>query len=313
MIFLSGLLGMMALGSLALVTIGEDTDEDFEPSPETGDETDLALWPSGPARPTGTGPTVVDMMNRAAPTVTTAAGSEAYEQAATDVADHLSVETEEMLVSKNIGTHLDGGCCNDPIGLTDAGNHSAATGWHAVTGGRGLDGLMSNDVGIEERQANGLSGTAAVATALAKHQVDVGSNKHIWLSTVMQNIGKAAASNGGDEAPVAAKVGTGPVRTYPDVLPLGAWIVNETAQLLDFDGAEDQLMVVYNDAAHGEAPDVDMRINPKNPSLTEIMLGDRVLASLPTQDAPPIDAVVMIGERALAELGIAGIAARGFG
>ncbi|CAN0257951.1 unnamed protein product [Chrysoparadoxa australica] len=47
-----------------------------------------------------------------------------------------------------------------------------------------------------------------------------------------------------------------------------------------------------------------MRHNATNPALTEILLGDEVLATLPTEDAPDLSNVVLIAESSLIDLGL---------
>lgn len=77
------------------------------------------------------------------------------------------------------------------------------------------------------------------------------------------------------------------------------------AQFTDFNGAEDQLMVVYDDSTGDESPELEMRQSADDENTTEIVVGGVVLATIPTEDAPVLDAVVLVGESTASELEMA--------
>ena len=54
-----------------------------------------------------------------------------------------------------------------------------------------------------------------------------------------------------------------------------------------------------------------LRLNDDDPSLTEIILGEDVLAVVSTQNAPDLGAIVLIGESSLGDMGFANLIAQG--
>lgn len=75
---------------------------------------------------------------------------------------------------------------------------------------------------------------------------------------------------------------------------------------LDYDVAEDQLVIVFDDSAGCPEPELDMRVSGDDPDTTEITLDGTVLARLPTETAPPLSSIVLVGESDAVALGLAG-------
>ncbi|WP_417206321.1 hypothetical protein [Antarctobacter sp.] len=75
---------------------------------------------------------------------------------------------------------------------------------------------------------------------------------------------------------------------------------------LTYDAAQDRLMIVFDDSTPGPEPELELRVSDDDPETTEIRLGDTVLASLPTVEAPPLSAIVLVGESEAAALGLTG-------
>ena len=100
------------------------------------------------------------------------------------------------------------------------------------------------------------------------------------------------------------------------ILPLGDFLVDEGGRgalppdVLGFDPAEEHLVVLYDDSLYdddADAPDpqLDMRPRAEDPDWMYILLDGAVVASLPTQEAPPLSAIVLMGESAAAALQLA--------
>ncbi|ASP20747.1 hypothetical protein ANTHELSMS3_02067 [Antarctobacter heliothermus] len=81
---------------------------------------------------------------------------------------------------------------------------------------------------------------------------------------------------------------------------------SEPIEQLDYDAAEDQLLIVFDDSTPGPEPQLEMRLSKDDPDTTEIRLGGRVLANLPTDEAPPLSSIFLVGESDAAALGLAG-------
>ena len=64
------------------------------------------------------------------------------------------------------------------------------------------------------------------------------------------------------------------------------------AALMDFDAAEDKMMVVYDDA--GPPPDLTLEVRSDLPGLTGIAANGDVMAWLPEEDAPSLEDIVLV-------------------
>ncbi|SMX38395.1 hypothetical protein [Maliponia aquimaris] len=78
---------------------------------------------------------------------------------------------------------------------------------------------------------------------------------------------------------------------------------------LDYDADEEHLVVIYDDTGQGEDPQLALVPRADDPAITEIVVGGRVLASLPTAGAPPLSAIFLLGESAAAALASPGFIA----
>lgn len=91
----------------------------------------------------------------------------------------------------------------------------------------------------------------------------------------------------------------------PDGSSGGPGPVEGAAPWLDYDAAEDHLVVIYDDRGGCGDPQVALVPREGDPSVTEILLGGRVLACLPTAAAPPLSAIFLVGESAASALAAA--------
>ncbi|WP_425099895.1 calcium-binding protein [Tropicibacter sp. S64] len=106
--------------------------------------------------------------------------------------------------------------------------------------------------------------------------------------------------NGGDGADtlVAGEGDTVTGGDGADVFMLGDWIVDDAADLADFDAGEDQIVIVYDDAGGAATPDLTLRLNADDPAVTEIVVDGTVLGTLTTASAPDVSTIVLVGESA---------------
>lgn len=91
-------------------------------------------------------------------------------------------------------------------------------------------------------------------------------------------------------------------------LPVGPEPVEATreqTEVIDFDEAEDQLVIIYDDSAGGGDPTMEMRASAEDPGVTEIVVDGTVLGRLPTSEAPPLSAIFLVGESTAAALNLA--------
>ncbi|WHZ36217.1 calcium-binding protein [Sagittula sp. MA-2] len=81
-----------------------------------------------------------------------------------------------------------------------------------------------------------------------------------------------------------------------DTLVVGNWIAGPAAELVDYDAAEDQLVIVFDDSPGNAEPELEIRLSADNPAVTEIVLNGHVLTTMPTADAPTLEGLVLVGE-----------------
>ncbi|WP_212537113.1 hypothetical protein [Thetidibacter halocola] len=73
--------------------------------------------------------------------------------------------------------------------------------------------------------------------------------------------------------------------------------------LADYDPAEDQLVIIYDDSLGGE-PGFEMRLNPDDPTVTDFLVDGVLVLSMPTAQVPMPRAIALLGESAAAALGL---------
>ena len=89
------------------------------------------------------------------------------------------------------------------------------------------------------------------------------------------------------------------------VAVLGDWFTGAASELVDFDAGEDQIVIVYDDSDGAEEPEIEIRVSASDPAMTEIVMDGQVLSFMPTEDAPPIEALVLVGESVAAQMALA--------
>ncbi len=348
MMLLSGLLGMLALGTLALVSFGPDSEDEDEESlaPEEFDDpteqnatsldfatpgSEADALPEVQQPPAAPGPVTV-----LAPTSTqTAQGATALTGIAAfgpvDIAfegtaeadEYLGTEEDELIFGAEGGDTMLGEDGDDTLhGQSGADDLYGGAADDVLFGGHGQDTLTGDDGNDLLRGGQGtdalhgrdgddtLDGDMGTDTLFGAAGNDLLIGVKFDEDGIDQDQQDYLNAGSDDDTVIAGDEDVVSLGGGADVLYLGDWMTGPGAEVLDFDDDEDQLMVIYNDSAHSGEPEVTLRLNANNPALTEITLGDQVLATLPTEDAPPLDSVVLIAESSLADLNIGVLSAR---
>ncbi|MGP6086704.1 calcium-binding protein [Antarctobacter jejuensis] len=346
MMLLSGLLGMLTLGTLALVSTGpdpeDDEDETLDDSLEEGDGQttsllDLDLDPpdmpddapdSGQA---GTDPTTLSPVT-APQTVLPLAevgiapapdqGFVSYTGSG-DADLYFGTDEDELIFGDDGGDTMLGEGGNDTLhgqqgaddlyGGADNDVLFGGLGQDTLTGDEGAD-ILRGDQGSDA--LHGREGDDTLEGGLGTDTLFGAAGNDLLIGTEFDADGADLDgkdylnAGAGDDTVIAGDEDIVSLGAGADVLYLGDWMTGPGAEVLDFDETEDQLMVVYNDSEHSGEPEVTMRLNADDPTLTEITLGDEVLATLPTEDAPTLDDIVLIAESSLVDLNIGVLSAR---
>ena len=150
---------------------------------------------------------------------------------------------------------------------------------------------------------------ATVSVAAAQSQVAFGSMAQDTSAPVEVSADSLSVNQSDGTALYTGNVviGQGDIATGgngADSFVLGDWFAPEAeaARLMDFDAAEDQLLVVFDDSDTDEGPELELRSDPDDPEVTQILVGGTVMAVLPTLDMPSPDQIVLIGASAMAGL-----------
>lgn len=320
MFFLAGLLGMMALGSVVIVTTSQDDDDlqeadGYLPEDENVDAggatslfQQMGLIKAGTdgddTLPGSNGPDALIGLD----------GDDVIDGGADDDAlrgnggdDTVLGGTDDDVIHGDGGDDLlDGGTDDDEI----YGHH----GDDAMIGGDGSDHLvggLGDDLmlgGLGDDALGGRDGADSLDGGLGEDTLFGGFEDDV-LSGVVRgadgvDVDDRDFLNGGDGADTIG-IGSGDVVTAgegADVLVLGDWIDDEAAGLLDFDESEDQLLIVYDDSDAGADPELEMRPSQDDPAMTEIVMDGTVLATLPTSEAPSLESVVLVAESLASDL-----------
>lgn len=90
-----------------------------------------------------------------------------------------------------------------------------------------------------------------------------------------------------------------------DVLVLGDWIVSAPVALMDYDASEDQIVIVYDDTESDDAPLVELRTSPEDAALSQILLDGVPVSSVSQEHAPDLSDIVLVPQSAAAQIGLA--------
>lgn len=247
MLWLAGLMGMMVLGSVAVIGT-----QDLSPEPSDDGEGD-------PEKAGGP-------LDDEAGAETALAPNGGRIASGGDGDDTLTGTPETDLLGGGAGDDLIDGLGADDELVGGAGADTLFGSW----GGDLLSGVVRDGDGIDRDDADFLNGGDGDDTL---------------------EIGTGDVATGGEGA---------------DSFVLGRWVADgEAPTLMDFDRAEDRMLVFYDDSDGAAPPDLALRPSAETPGMTEILSDGAPLAIMPDADAPALDSIVLLGESAAAALGAA--------
>jgi hypothetical protein len=117
-------------------------------------------------------------------------------------------------------------------------------------------------------------------------------------------VGEDALDGGaGDDQIIAGQNDIVTTGTGNDTVVLGDWITEgHTAQIMDFNCEEDNILLVWDDA-NGEEPTVDLQPNPTNPNLIQILMNGTAVADVDAGSDIELSDIVLIAQ-SLAQTGV---------
>ncbi len=313
MLWLAGLMGMMVLGSVAIIGTQELGESDEGDTPDEAEET----GPRGVIASGTEGPDTLE-------------GSEETDLLAglggDDLLDGLGGD-DELVGGEGSDTVL-GGDGNDTLHGDAGGDLLMGLGGSdqlfAHDGGGALDGGDDDDElqgGLSADSLLGGSGNDALHGREGDDTLIGGTGQDTlfggWDDDVISGLMLAGDGGDGDDldylnggdgddrleigARDVASGGEGRDEFVP-----GSWIRDgQSAMLMDFDPGQDQMLIVYDDSDGADTPEVELRSSAELPGLTEVVLDGDVIAVMPDADAPEVEAIVVLGESAAALAGAA--------
>lgn len=277
MLFLAGLLGMMVLGSVAVISTGDPEDD------SAGDGSDGA----GEGRVDGDLPPL-------------------SEDGATSLFAQMGIleapglidrggDSDDLMRGSAGSDLLDGGAGADSV-LGGAGDDqlSGGGGQDSLQGGEGADTLHG------EASGDRLEGGAGPDTLFGGWDNDLltgAEDGEAWRDYLNGGAGDDTL-RGGDGDVLTGGAGA-------DILVLDPSGEGAAIEIMDFDAAQDQIVILYEETGGGAAPEIDMRPHPEDPELAEILLDGRVVSTLPRDALPGVEGILLVPESAAAQLGLA--------
>lgn len=320
MLWLAGLMGMMMLGSIAVISTQEgeeDRDEDVEGGDAVPDDPLPEEAASGVAGDADApGGLVLDGSDGAETLTGTPMTDLLGGAGGDDLVQGLGAD-DELLGGAGADTML-GGDGNDTLHGDDGDDLlSGGAGDDALFAHAGADTLLGDD---GDDVLNGGSGGEFLDggdgdDALHGREGDDTLFGGTGSDTLMGGAGDDVLSgiedgvtdylNAGDGADSllvgAGDVATGGAGADDFLMSLSSSSGGEAATLMDFDAVEDQVVVVYDDRS-GAVPEVELRDSPTEPGMMELLVDGEVLAVMPGAEAPDPGDIVLIGESVAGEM-----------
>ncbi|MEC3863345.1 calcium-binding protein [Mesobacterium sp. TK19101] len=332
MLWLTGLMGMMVLGSFAAVVLPVPEVEEDEAETDMAEDGGQALAQDPdipfalPSIFSHDGPINADPVRPADPALSLLSGGEGV--------DFLQGGNgQDMLLGQSGGDELRGGDGDDSLwgGDGDDTLHGEAeddalwgdTGDDSLLGHDGDDGLDGGDGqdtlwgGLGDDTLTGGSGDDALHGREGADVMDGGAGADTLFGGDGDDLllgrllgdqgGDVDFLNGGDGADTLV-AGAGDILTGgdgTDEFVVGEWgddpDDDTPAQFTDFDPDEDRMVVVYDDSTDAE-PEVDLRPNAEDPALVDLVVNGAVLSTLAQADAPSLDSIVLLGQSSAAAM-----------
>lgn len=277
MLWLTGLMGLLAVGALGVIDMGGDSDNDAPeggvvdvPLPDGGDGETLTtpeffVTPD----PENIGTDGIDSLHGtdASDSIQGGAGTDGMH--GEDGNDSLSGEDgEDTIFGGNGDDMLHGGTGNDSLHGSDGNDMvHAGEGDDAVWGGLGSDTLI---------------GGAGDDTLLGGWGNDVVSGVEDNRDTAElddSDTGDLLNGGGGNDTLIAGNDDVVVAGDGTDTVVSGSWITEGHAiDIIDFDSEDDNILLVYEDEA--DIPSITLEADPYDPSVTQVLLDGIAVANV---------------------------------
>lgn len=331
MLFLAGLLGMMVLGSVAVISTGDPEDDsagdgsdgagegrvdgDLPPLSEDGATSLFAqmgileapglIDRGGDSDDLMRGSAGSDLLDGGAGADSVLGGAGDDQLSGGGGQDSLQGgEGADTLHGEASGDRLEGGAGDDILyGHDGADSLLGGAGDDELQGGLGDD-WLSGGAGADalhgREGADRLDGGAGPDTLFGGWDNDLltgAEDGEAWRDYLNGGAGDDTL-RGGDGDVLTGGAGA-------DILVLDPSGEGAAIEIMDFDAAQDQIVILYEETGGGAAPEIDMRPHAEDPELAEILLDGRVVSTLPRDALPGVEGILLVPESAAAQLGLA--------
>ncbi|SPF80001.1 calcium-binding protein [Pseudoprimorskyibacter insulae] len=324
MLWLAGLMGIMVLGSVAVVTTGLPEDDiDLPDDPAQDEDLGTMPLPDPVSDPNDFElPSIFRAQSANAPTGMKLLGTGDSDTLGGELGTDLinGMGGDDFLSGDGGDDQIWGGAGDDIVMGGDQNDTlHGESGGDAIAGGAGQDDLYGHDGDDTLTGDDGddalygglgadiLNGGAGADALLGREGDDtlIGGTGHDTLQGGAGNdalIGfdddETDYLNGadGDDLLIA---GLGDVLSGgdgSDTFLLGDWLRTDAAALTDFSPQDDRMVVVYDDLDMPSAPEVSIGPSTDDPDTVEIRLNGDVVGTVPAKDAPMLHDIIVMAE-----------------
>jgi Ca2+-binding RTX toxin-like protein len=283
MLWLAGLIGMMAVGAVTFIESGTEEDSDGEITFKKGTDGNDVLsggLDADDLRGDDGNDTLFGSVG--ADTLSGEAGNDAL----------YGGDDDDTLFGNNADDTMHGGGGNDAL-QGSAGNDN-------LSGDQGADALQG---GLDNDTLSGGLGEDSLFGGWGNDQLN-GVEDDTTVAGI-QDIDGADFLNGGggDDQIIAGQNDVVTGGSGEDTLVLGDWITDGNAvQIMDFDETEDSIILIWDDAV-GEEPTVDLQINPDYPDLIQILMDGEAVADVDSNSGIVLSDIALVAQ-SLADTGV---------
>ena len=214
----------------------------------------------------------------------------------------LGNEGDDTLHGEDGNDELHGGAGNDALfGHNDSDTLYGGAGQDSLVGSEGNDHLFGGE------------GDDALHGDIGNDTLEGGSGADTlfggWGDDVISGVTANGASDtatdylnggGGDDLIIAGNSDIVTAGEGADSIALGDWLSQEhQAEIMDFSAEEDSIMIVYDDQS-GNEPDVTLEQDEDDPTRQHVVLNGERIASVANATGLSLAQVVLVGQSALA-------------
>ena len=278
MLWLAGLMGLFAVGSVTVVEMesifGAGSDESNADLEADKNEQDAA-------EPTGASSDLADIETQ---TSTPNTEPDGVEIQVTDGDEfHFGTDNADTMTG-GAGNDTLHGQGDDDLIQGDAGNdtlfgHNGDDTLHGGGGADSLQGSDGNDAAEGGASNDAVHGGLGDDTLSGRHGDDVVRGITNGVNIDMEDDGDFLNGGDGDDVIIAGNDDIVTPGNGTDTIVDGSWVTDSRAiDIIDFDSADDNILLIYEDDT--EAPDISLQPDPYDLDVTQVLMDGVAVANI---------------------------------